>query len=198
MSPHLPVTPARDRGRRRGRSRSRAPRSSTCTRATRSTAGRRRIPKYFREFAPDDRASAATWCSQLHDRRRGDDVDRGAAAAGAAAQARGRVAQHGVDELRALPDAEALHPLRASTGSASTWQASEERIFRNTFKDIAYILTSCAENGTRFEIECYDIGHLYTAAHFLERGLVKPPLFIQSVFGILGGIGAASRTTSRT
>jgi uncharacterized protein (DUF849 family) len=67
---------------------------------------------------------------------------------------------------------------------------SEERIFRNTFKDIAYILTSCAENGTRFEIECYDIGHLYTAAHFLERGLVKPPLFIQSVFGILGGIGA--------
>jgi Uncharacterized conserved protein len=51
------------------------------------------------------------------------------------------------------------------------------------------ILTTCAENGTRFEIECYDIGHLYTLAHFVERGLVKPPLFIQSVFGILGGIG---------
>ena len=67
---------------------------------------------------------------------------------------------------------------------------SDERVFRNTFKDIEYILTSCAENGTRFEIECYDIGHLYTAAHFLERGVVKPPLFIQSVFGILGGIGA--------
>ena len=49
--------------------------------------------------------------------------------------------------------------------------------------------TSCSDNGTRFEIECYDIGHLYTAAHFLDRGLVKPPLFIQSVFGILGGIG---------
>jgi uncharacterized protein (DUF849 family) len=60
---------------------------------------------------------------------------------------------------------------------------------QNTFKDIEYILTSCADNGTRFEIECYDIGHLYTAAHFLERGIVKPPLFIQSVFGILGGIG---------
>ena len=45
------------------------------------------------------------------------------------------------------------------------------------------------ENRTRFEIECYDIGHLYTANHFLERGLVKPPLFIQSVFGLLGGIG---------
>ncbi len=66
---------------------------------------------------------------------------------------------------------------------------SDERVFRNTFKDIEHILTSCAENGTRFEIECYDIGHLYTAAHFLERGVVKPPLFIQSVFGILGGIG---------
>src|SRR6266550_1285631 len=68
-------------------------------------------------------------------------------------------------------------------------ETSNERIFRNTFKDIEYILTSCADNGTRFEIECYDIGHLYTAAHFFERGIVKPPLFIQSVFGILGGIG---------
>jgi uncharacterized protein (DUF849 family) len=67
---------------------------------------------------------------------------------------------------------------------------SDERIFKNTFRDIAYILTSCSENGTRFEIECYDIGHLYTAAHFLERGLLKAPLFIQSVFGIRGGIGA--------
>jgi uncharacterized protein (DUF849 family) len=68
-------------------------------------------------------------------------------------------------------------------------EGSADRIFKNTFKDIEYILTSCADNGTRFEIECYDIGHLYTAAHFFERGIVKPPLFIQSVFGILGGIG---------
>jgi uncharacterized protein (DUF849 family) len=67
---------------------------------------------------------------------------------------------------------------------------SEDRVFKNTFTDIAYILRSCAENETRFEIECYDIGHLYTAAHFLDRGLLAPPLFIQSVFGILGGIGA--------
>jgi 3,5-dioxohexanoate:acetyl-CoA acetone transferase len=66
---------------------------------------------------------------------------------------------------------------------------SDDRIFKNTFKDIAHILQSCSGNDTRFEIECYDIGHLYTAAHFLERGLVKPPLFIQSVFGIRGGIG---------
>src|SRR3989440_6158545 len=66
---------------------------------------------------------------------------------------------------------------------------SDERIFKNTFKDIEFILRSCADNETRFEIECYDIGHLYTAAHFLDRGLLKPPLFIQSVFGIRGGIG---------
>src|SRR3954469_15159053 len=66
---------------------------------------------------------------------------------------------------------------------------SDARIFRNTFRDIEFILTSCADNGTRFEIECYDIGHLYTAHHFFSRGIVKPPLFIQSVFGILGGIG---------
>lgn len=66
---------------------------------------------------------------------------------------------------------------------------SDDRIFKNTFKDIENILTTCSENGTRFEIECYDIGHLYTLRHFADRGLVKPPYFIQSVFGILGGIG---------
>jgi uncharacterized protein (DUF849 family) len=66
---------------------------------------------------------------------------------------------------------------------------SDDRIFKNTFKDIAYILQSCSENGTRFEIECYDIGHLYTAAHFVDRKLIKPPMLIQSVFGIRGGIG---------
>jgi uncharacterized protein (DUF849 family) len=66
---------------------------------------------------------------------------------------------------------------------------SDDRIFRNTFRDIEFILRTCAENGTRFEIECYDIGHLYTLAHFAERGLIKPPFFVQSVFGLLGGIG---------
>src|SRR3982751_6159747 len=68
-------------------------------------------------------------------------------------------------------------------------EGSRERIFKNTFADIEYILTTCAENGTRFEIECYDIGHLYTLAHFVDPGLIRPPLFVQSVFGILGGIG---------
>jgi uncharacterized protein (DUF849 family) len=68
-------------------------------------------------------------------------------------------------------------------------EGSKERIFKNTFTDIETILTRCADNGTRFEIECYDIGHLYTCAHFVDRGLIKPPFFVQSVFGILGGIG---------
>jgi uncharacterized protein (DUF849 family) len=68
-------------------------------------------------------------------------------------------------------------------------EGSRERMFKNTFADIEYILTTCANNGTRFEIECYDIGHLYTLRHFADRGVVKPPFFIQSVFGILGGIG---------
>ena len=68
-------------------------------------------------------------------------------------------------------------------------EGTRKGFFKNTFADIEYILTTCAENGTRFEIECYDIGHLYTLTHFLERGVVKPPVFVQSVFGILGGIG---------
>jgi uncharacterized protein (DUF849 family) len=66
---------------------------------------------------------------------------------------------------------------------------SDDRVFKNTFRDIAHILESCSDNGTRFEIECYDIGHLYTAAHFIDRGLIKAPFLIQSVFGLLGGIG---------
>ena len=68
-------------------------------------------------------------------------------------------------------------------------EGTRKGFFKNTFADIEYILTTCAENNTRFEIECYDIGHLYTLKHFLDRGVVKPPLFVQSVFGILGGIG---------
>jgi uncharacterized protein (DUF849 family) len=67
---------------------------------------------------------------------------------------------------------------------------SRDFIFRNTYKDIEYILKHLGEaHGTRFEFECYDIGHLYNLAHFLDRGLVKPPVFVQSIFGILGGIG---------
>jgi uncharacterized protein (DUF849 family) len=68
-------------------------------------------------------------------------------------------------------------------------EGTRDLVFRNTFQDIEYILKTCQNNDTRFEFECYDIAHLYNLAHFLDRGLVKPPLFVQSVFGILGGIG---------
>ncbi|HLG88608.1 MAG TPA: 3-keto-5-aminohexanoate cleavage protein [Alphaproteobacteria bacterium] len=70
-------------------------------------------------------------------------------------------------------------------------EMTRDFIFRNTFKDIERVLKELGEGcGTKFEFECYDIGHLYNLAHFLDRGLVKPPLFVQSIFGILGGIGA--------
>ena len=67
---------------------------------------------------------------------------------------------------------------------------SDDFIFRNTFRDIRYILETMGEAGTKFEHECYDVGHLYNLAHFLDNGMVKPPFFVQLIFGILGGIGA--------
>lgn len=81
---------------------------------------------------------------------------------------------------------------------------SRDLVFKNTFSDIDHILNTCAENHTRFEYECYDIGHLYNLAHFRQRKLTPSPMFIQSVFGLLGGIGAhpedvdhMHRTTAR-
>jgi len=68
-------------------------------------------------------------------------------------------------------------------------ERSRETIFRNTFADIERVIEELGAHGTRFEFECYDIGHLYTLAHLLERGVVQPPLFVQTIFGILGGIG---------
>ncbi|GAB5096405.1 beta-keto acid cleavage family enzyme [Caballeronia sp. HLA56] len=69
-------------------------------------------------------------------------------------------------------------------------EKSRDLVFKNTFADIEYILSSCTANGTRFEFECYDTSHLYNLAHFVDRGLVKGPFFVQTVFGLLGGIGA--------
>jgi len=68
-------------------------------------------------------------------------------------------------------------------------EKSRDLVFKNTYNDIETILRLGTENGTRFEFECYDISHLYNLAHFRDRGLVTGPLFVQSVFGILGGIG---------
>jgi uncharacterized protein (DUF849 family) len=70
-------------------------------------------------------------------------------------------------------------------------EATRDFIFKNTFKDIEGTLKELGEgHGTRFEFECYDVGHLYNLAHFLDRKLVKPPLLVQTIFGIMGGIGA--------
>ena len=67
---------------------------------------------------------------------------------------------------------------------------SEDRIFSNTFRQIDRILRELGDQGTRFELECYDVGHLYTLAHLVDQGLVQPPMLVQCIFGILGGIGA--------
>ena len=70
-------------------------------------------------------------------------------------------------------------------------ESSRSGIFRNTFSDIEAILQRLGQGcGTRFEFECYDVGHLYNLAHMIDRGLAKPPFFVQTIFGILGGIGA--------
>ncbi|HCY57188.1 MAG TPA: 3-keto-5-aminohexanoate cleavage protein, partial [Oceanicaulis sp.] len=72
----------------------------------------------------------------------------------------------------------------------ATLEASRDLVFKNTYKDIEGLLELLSPLGTRFEFECYDTSHLYNLAHFLDRGLVKAPLFVQTCFGILGGIGS--------
>src|ERR1019366_8973052 len=67
---------------------------------------------------------------------------------------------------------------------------NKDIVFRNTFQDIEYVLKTLSETGTRFEFECYDTAHLYNLNYFLEQGMVKPPLFVQTVFGLQGGTGA--------
>jgi uncharacterized protein (DUF849 family) len=70
-------------------------------------------------------------------------------------------------------------------------EGTRDLVMKNTFLDIENVVTEMGgKHGTRFEFECYDVGHLYTLAHFADRGLVKPPYFVQCIFGILGGIGA--------
>lgn len=89
-----------------------------------------------------------------------------------------------------------IHPIARKISSWNhEWEKEhiegmEDVVFKNTFKDIKAIMLELGEYGTRFEFECYDVGHLYNLAYFVEQGLVKPPLFIQSCFGILGGLGA--------
>lgn len=87
-----------------------------------------------------------------------------------------------------------LFPMLKRHGDLTGWErdhleGSHDLIFRNSYKDIAYVLERCKDNGTRFEFECYDTAHLYNLAHFADTGAVEPPFFVQTVFGLLGGIG---------
>ncbi|WP_169566384.1 3-keto-5-aminohexanoate cleavage protein [Sneathiella limimaris] len=91
----------------------------------------------------------------------------------------------------------ALYPLAERiTDWKHNWEKgflenSDDLVFKNTPRDIAYVLEQMGQQrGSRFEFECYDVGHLYMLRHFVDRGLVQKPLFIQFVFGVLGGIGA--------
>lgn len=91
-----------------------------------------------------------------------------------------------------------LYPLLEAKGPeffAEQWEvdaleASRDYVFKNTFADIEHIVSTLGAGGTRFEFECYDVGHLYTLAHFRDRGLVSGTLFIQVVLGVLGGMAA--------
>jgi uncharacterized protein (DUF849 family) len=69
-------------------------------------------------------------------------------------------------------------------------EGSHDLVFRNSYKDIRYALDTLNSTGTRYEFECYDTSHLHNLNYFFQEGLVKPPLFIQTCFGLLGGIGA--------
>ena len=85
---------------------------------------------------------------------------------------------------------QARYPHLAQDWENEHLENSRDLVFRNTFKDIEFVLSTCGGNGTRFEFECYDIGHLYSLRHMRDRGKVAGRLFVQSVFGLLGGIGA--------
>ena len=146
-------------------------------------------PEMFREFLPQDQGGAATSCINL-------------TTGGAPTMT---IEERLQPALQLKPEVASLNmgsmnfglyemTRRATrsgstTGRSPTSPAPTSASSRTRSRTSRYILQSCSDNDTRFEIECYDIGHLYTAAHFLDRGLVKPPLFIQSVFGIRGGIG---------
>ncbi|WP_299826611.1 3-keto-5-aminohexanoate cleavage protein [uncultured Roseobacter sp.] len=88
-----------------------------------------------------------------------------------------------------------LFPMQKRFPQLPEWEhahleGSKDLVFRNSYKDIDYVLDTCRSNGTRFEFECYDTAHLYNLAHFADKGAVEPPFFVQTVFGLLGGIGA--------
>ena len=187
MSPHLPVTPdeiiaARDGG---GRSRRRDP--ASCTPAIRRPASPTRR-----------RRRSGVSCRASSRRPMPSSTSRPAAAPTCASRSACKPAATFKPEVASLNMGSInfglFQLLDRYKEFKHDWEpqsleSTRDLVFRNSFKDIEYILQTCYGNDTRFEFECYDIAHLYNLKHFLDRGLVKPPLFVQSVFGILGGIG---------
>ena len=170
----------RGRGGRRDRPSARA--------RSRRPAGPTRRPRPFARFLPriKQRTNAVinitTGGAPVHD-------GRGARPAGGDLQAGGRLAQHGLDELRPVPDAGPLQGLQVRLGDAGISRTRATCVFRNTFKDIEFVLSTCAEQRHALRVRVLRHRPSLQPRHFLERGLVKPPLFVQTVFGILGGIG---------
>ena len=187
MSPYLPVTPdeiiAAGGGSGRGR---RGDPASACPRSRDRQAGPdaggvRALPAAHQ--AGDERRH------QHHHGRQPLHARRGAREAGGRDSSRKWRRSTWARSISAFTGCSTATRNSSSTGSSRRSKATRDLVFRNSFKDIEYVLKTCYGNDTRFEFECYDIAHLYNLKHFLDRGLVKPPLFVQSVFGILGGIG---------
>jgi len=185
MSPYLPITPQEIAQPRSGPAEA-APRSCTCMPATQDRKARS-APGGIRPV-PAGHQAALQRGHQFDVGRLADDAGRGAREARRSVQARGASLNMGSMNFALFP------MLNRYKSFKFDWEepyleGTRDLIFRNTFRDIEFVLKTCQNNDTRFEFECYDIAHLYNLAHFLDRGLVKPPLFVQSVFGILGGIG---------
>ena len=187
MSPYLPITPDQiaarsDRRRRSGRRDPASARARSGNRQARPDAGSLRpLPAAHQ---------AGHQCGDQHHHRRQPLHDGGGAGeAGRDLQAGGGLAQHGLDQFRALPSRCAKYKTSSSIGRSRISRLRATWCSATASRTSNIILATCYDNGTRFEFECYDIAHLYNLAHFADRGLVKPPLFVQSVFGILGGIG---------
>ncbi|WP_300035229.1 3-keto-5-aminohexanoate cleavage protein [uncultured Roseobacter sp.] len=109
-----------------------------------------------------------------------------------------RPAQHFAPQLASLNMGSmnmGLFPMLGRYPDIGGWEkdhleGSRDLVFRNSYKDIGFVLDACRDNGTRFEFECYDTSHLYNLAWFADQGMIEPPFFVQTVFGLLGGIGA--------
>ena len=188
MSPHLPITPAQIAEQAIGAAEAGA--AILHLHARNPENGHPTSdPDVFRQFLPRIKAS----CEAVVNITTGGGL-------GMPLEERTAAAQTLKPEMASLNMGSMNFGIFPAAQKYSEWQEDWEHdylnmtrdfIFRNTFQDVERILMEVGEaNGTRFEFECYDMGHLYNLAHFVDRGLVKPPFFVQTIFGILGGIAA--------